>query len=530
VFAGVCLLSKLSQLKQDAYQAGKKKDWDQAVSIYEKILELEKNNPTVVNEMGDLCLKTGEASRAISHFLKAAANYRKTGLLNNAVAIYKKILRHDPENLNAHWFLAATRASQGLVHEGELHGVKFLTNSEEVSGELKEIFLGRCRELFELYPDSSTILEHLLKIFRSWEMNLEASRTLCLLASMQFDGGNEEEAKQAVADVLERTPEIQNYPEYIKWAKKTNPQPEDSPQFSDFGSVSFDENQAPEEPESPAPAAPVQPANPAPAPAAKVTDEASFGDLSLGGEAEVAPAAAADPAGPDLDDDGCFTLDADEGASLDDLVAQAAQEVDAPEPEAEAETPTLVLDDEPAAGTQDQPGEPESKEDFSLSGDVDLLAEILAEDSGDSGVGDENQLDTITREIGDQMGGDEDADDAGRQYEMGLVYLEMGLFDQACESLEKATADPDFTVRAFEMWGIGLTRAGRLDDAVAVLTQGLEKVGEGTQESLGLLYNIGRAHEQAGRQDEAVACYEKIQGQDRSFLDVGKRMSSLLAL
>ncbi len=93
--AGVCLLSKLSQLKQDAYQAGKKKDWDQAVSIYEKILELEKTNPTTINEMGDLCLKAGEPGRAISHFLKAASKYRTTGLLNNAVAIYKKILRHD---------------------------------------------------------------------------------------------------------------------------------------------------------------------------------------------------------------------------------------------------------------------------------------------------------------------------------------------------------------------------------------------------------------------------------------------------
>ena len=56
-------MSKLSQLKQEAYQAGKKRDWDRAIVAYEKILELDKNNPTVINELGDLCLKAGESSR-----------------------------------------------------------------------------------------------------------------------------------------------------------------------------------------------------------------------------------------------------------------------------------------------------------------------------------------------------------------------------------------------------------------------------------------------------------------------------------
>ena len=113
---------------------------------------------------------------------------------------------------------------------------------------------------------------------------------------------------------------------------------------------------------------------------------------------------------------------------------------------------------------------------------------------------------------------------------MGLVYLEMGLFDQACESLEKATEDPEFVVRAHEMWGVALIRANRPDDAVTALTAGLAKVEEDSQEYLGLLYQIGRAHEAAGRPEEAREFYEKIQARDRSYLDVGKRMASLAAV
>ena len=80
-------MSKLSQLKQKAYQAGKDRNWELAISVYEQILAVEKSNPTVINELGDLCLKAGEPRKAVKHFLSAATKYRKTGLLNNSVAI-----------------------------------------------------------------------------------------------------------------------------------------------------------------------------------------------------------------------------------------------------------------------------------------------------------------------------------------------------------------------------------------------------------------------------------------------------------
>ena len=57
--------------------------------------------------------------------------------------------------------------------------------------------------------------------------------------------------------------------------------------------------------------------------------------------------------------------------------------------------------------------------------------DLVAESSG--------ELATITSEIGALVGG-EDGDDAERLYEMGMVYLEMGLFDQA-EFIESDVQD-----------------------------------------------------------------------------------------
>ena len=235
-------MSKLSQLKQEAFQAGKDREWQKAITVYEQLLEVDKKNPTIINELGDICLKAGETQRAVRNFLNAAAMYRKNGLLNNAVAIYKKILRHDQDNLNAHWYLAETRAGQGLKSEGERHGLIFLESHQDVSGDIKEIFLKRCATLFDLYPDSEKILNRLVQVFRMWALALEAARAQTLLACMQFDRGEQDEARAAMDLILGKSPSVANYPEYAQWHRRLNPHSGAvlPGAFADFGALSLD--------------------------------------------------------------------------------------------------------------------------------------------------------------------------------------------------------------------------------------------------------------------------------------------------
>jgi len=503
VTAGVCLLSKLSTLKQEAYQAGKKKNWAQAIMLYEQILERDKNNPTVINELGDLCLKGDESKRAISFFLSAASKYRTTGLLNNSVAIYKKILRHDAENLNAHWYLAETRADQGLTVEGENHAIHFLDNSENVSGDIKEIFLKRCQSLFDLFPQSRVILSRLSQIFRMWSMHLEAARADCLLVSMDFAGGKESEARQAMDDLTAKVPEVMNYPEFTKWNNLINPGSADAGSFNDFGAVSFDTGETTTTPAAPVPE--IAAAIPDPAAA----NDASFGDLDLNVPApsvpvtkipEVTipttgdlPAAAKTPAAEVPDDDGCITIDADESnTNFDDLIAEAAADLNTEKP-------------------------------------VDLLTQMLEGDGPDLAAGSSGELATIAAEIGAVVGGANN-DGAERMYDMGMVYLEMGLYDQACGSFEVAAVDEEFSVRAHEMWGITLQRANRHDEAVAVLTAGLDYAQTGSREYHGLMYHLGMTREAIGQADEAIACFRTIYDADPKYLDVGSRLAKLTAV
>lgn len=508
-------MSKLSQLKQDAYKAGKERDWERAISVYEQILEIEKKNPTPVNELGDICLKAGDTDRAVRHFLSAASLYRKNGLTHNAVAIYKKILRYDSDNVNAHWYLAESRAGQGLKAEGSEHVLAFLAASSAVSGELKEIFSKRCVTLLDLYHDHDEILDKLVQVFRMWNMSLETARAEILLCCQTY-ADDKTGAEVAVESVVARESTVVNYPEFVRWRQLVDPtfnpdRSADEGAFAGFGEVDLDDD-APAKPTAEIP----------PAAAAEITGaaaETSFADLSAdipaspaadnetsfgglndeitddgGEESDKSPSLNIDPLALEKDEDGCISIDT--GGGLDDVLA-------------------TVIDDVTEAAAPAPPREEK----------VNLLEQILAEDDGDLLGMANDQLATITEEIGLQVGGDQDT--ADRQYEMGLVYLEMGMADKALASFQAAVTDPDFAPRAYEMWATTLERANRQDEARDVLAEASQDDTVSETGRLGILYYLAKLQEKAQLTDEAAASYDRILAEKPEYMDVVARRAAL---
>ncbi len=524
---GGSLSSKLRKLKQQAYEAGRKRDWSGAAESYAQILEMDKNNPSLLNEYGDVCMKAGETTKAVRQFLAAAAKYKQTGLLNNAQAVYKKVLRHDPKNLNANWFLAEIRSSQGLLADGVAHALTFLASAEEVSGEIKEIFLKRCLELFDLYPESDEVLERVEGIFRIWDMPLESARSGCLRACLAFQAGEAEEAQAAVDRLTEQVPELANYVEFTKW-QQVSGKTEAPAGFSDVNSIDLQSDETPSpdpEPEVVADVAP-DPVEEAPVEESAAPDEAepeaespadaaaAFEDfLDSGAELETTvdgfnlgsvddkPAAAE----VEKDDDGCISIDVGDGeTSFADLVEGAAADV-----ESAAE----------AANVDDTPAAPAAR-----TGSVNLLDEILAEEGDDLlRSSDSEQVSTIASEIGRNLGSQMDADPE-TQYQQGLVFLEMGLYDQAALAFSAAAGEPTLALQSREMWGIALHREGRLDDALTVLQEGLVDGDVGGRSALGLHYQAGRILEELERGDEAQQHYRKVHAVDAGFADVAERL------
>lgn len=113
--------------------------------------------------------------------------------------------------------------------------------------------------------------------------------------------------------------------------------------------------------------------------------------------------------------------------------------------------------------------------------------------------------------------------DPRAHYDMGLSHFEMGLFDEAAEAFEAASHDVHFEPEAREMWGRCLRELGKFDDAVRVLRAGLAL----RPESLGVRYQLARALEGAGENEEAGRFYGSILREDPHFEDAAVRLHAL---
>ncbi|MDW8413392.1 MAG: tetratricopeptide repeat protein, partial [Acidobacteriota bacterium] len=86
-----------------------------AIEEYKKIVEADPNDLTMINTLGDLCVRAGRTEEAIFNFSKIAENYRQNGFTLKAIAMYKKISKLEPNNFDILLKLADLYAKQGLV-------------------------------------------------------------------------------------------------------------------------------------------------------------------------------------------------------------------------------------------------------------------------------------------------------------------------------------------------------------------------------------------------------------------------------
>lgn len=100
------------------YNAVKKQDWGQAKACLQRLAVIEKANPRVELKLGDIYQRMGKTVDAVSAYHRSAWLLKKQGFLHRAIALYKIILRIDPENEEA------LKLSRELMLEAEVSGQK----------------------------------------------------------------------------------------------------------------------------------------------------------------------------------------------------------------------------------------------------------------------------------------------------------------------------------------------------------------------------------------------------------------------
>src|SRR5262249_37950432 len=70
-----------------------------AIAEYEKIAREDPKDLTVLNTLGDLCARVGQNEKAADYFKRVGDHYANDGFTVKAIAVYKKLTRLTPGNL-----------------------------------------------------------------------------------------------------------------------------------------------------------------------------------------------------------------------------------------------------------------------------------------------------------------------------------------------------------------------------------------------------------------------------------------------
>ena len=91
----------------------------EAITEYKKLADDNPRDMNVFNKLGDLCVRAGKNQDAIRYFLRIAEFYASDGFFLKAIAMYKKVSKLDPSNMDCLQKLASLYLKQGLTIEAK---------------------------------------------------------------------------------------------------------------------------------------------------------------------------------------------------------------------------------------------------------------------------------------------------------------------------------------------------------------------------------------------------------------------------
>lgn len=117
--------------------------------------------------------------------------------------------------------------------------------------------------------------------------------------------------------------------------------------------------------------------------------------------------------------------------------------------------------------------------------------------------------------------------DAQSHYDLAMSYREMGLLEQAVDSFRVAAEDPAYLSKCAEMIGRCMLDQGRFDDAAREFATALSQPVADVSLLTGLRYQLGLAHEAAGRTRDALEEFERVYAAQANYPDVSLKIRVL---
>jgi tetratricopeptide (TPR) repeat protein len=156
-------MANVNALKGQAAKLVVQGNYAKALGIYEKVKELDPDEPGTYNLIGDVYLKMGQKENAVSEFKEALDLYKKVQYYPNAIAVCKKILRTDKEQTNVYKDLADLYVERGFIGEAVINYLEYASRMRNEGDKKQEI--EAYRKVIELGPSKVDIRERLVDLY-----------------------------------------------------------------------------------------------------------------------------------------------------------------------------------------------------------------------------------------------------------------------------------------------------------------------------------------------------------------------------
>jgi tetratricopeptide (TPR) repeat protein len=508
-------LSKASQIRQKAQEFLSKGQTDKAIQEYRRLISIESKNPNLYNELGDIFLRAADKAQAVQNFEKAAVIYEKVALYNNAVAVCKKILRIEPEKVESVFKLAELRAKQNL--EGE--AVAYFAQYTELVLANPQGLLQRSQKdverILELMGTNEQALAKGAELFEQLGLKLRTAELYMKLSSIASAKGEEKKRAQYQRKVDELTAGLA--PEELEEMNRSAAGEKGAAEAA--GAPSVEATPELEGPTSGSAESPPERVNASPEAAGPKTPAESSqaaSDASMKGE---------ESAADEVEEE--IPAEETNGAEIDTVVNEAVEEAEMIA--AMSQGHETVACGAPSVGRAKPAGEEmHPSSGASVATEVPPMRASAAPVPPQASSGSPAAIDGAQgTNLVEEITSDVEKDDLKSHYDLGMAYLEMGLYTEAIKDFQISSRYAELQLSSMEMIGHCFLKHNQPRLAVKQLSRALEIAKASHAESLGIHYNLGLAHEMLGELGPAREHFEEVYIIDMSFRDVADKMKKL---
>jgi tetratricopeptide (TPR) repeat protein len=176
-----------------------------AIEAYSKIAEFDPADLTLVNTLGDLLVRAGRIEIAVVNFTMIAENYRENGFTLKAIAMFKKISKLNPQNVDISLKLASLYSQQGLLVEARQQYL-LVADSHARTGK-SEKALEVYQKIADLDPENTAVRLKLGETYLRENMREPAHDAFVAAGSELIKRGKHSEGLKACLQALEISPD-----------------------------------------------------------------------------------------------------------------------------------------------------------------------------------------------------------------------------------------------------------------------------------------------------------------------------------